>query len=123
LFGKQHFRVFRTADEVDVLITDSPLLQNLAYIPKDYYLKSLGTIIREAYDRYDNLDIFLIRADQTEKAYNPKGRHQTYEEACLKDAEIYKVLDSQNINFRSVSFSRNAPLEIIDLMRAKGWNV
>ena len=123
IFGKQHFRVARTIDEVELIVTDSPLLLSLVYTPKDFYLPSLRLVVKEAYNRYNNLDVFLQRAPFSEKAYQQKGRHQTAEEAIEKDKEIRQMLYDQYINYTLVPFSRQAPHVIIELMNAKGWNI
>lgn len=119
IFGKQHFKIARVADEVDYLVTDSPILLGLVYTPPDFYLPSLKYVLREAYDRYDNLDVFLLRS----KAYNPSGRNQTEDEARVKDIEIKEMLMKQNISFSMINVSRETPNQIIQLMQAKGWPV
>ena len=81
IFGKQHFRLSRVADEVDFAITDSPLLLSLVYMPEDFYLPTLRQTIKEAHDRYESINIFLNR----NKPYNPKGRTQNENEAKALD--------------------------------------
>lgn len=118
LFGKQHFRLARVADQVDFLVTDSPILQCIAYWD-DQYLPSLAKVIREAHNRYDNINIFLERSDT--KAYNPKGRNQSEDEARNKDARIRQILDDELLVYRTLKFSRSNVWEIIDLMYTRGW--
>ena len=119
LFGKQHFKIMRVADEVDYLVTDSPILLGLVYTPKDFYLPSLKHVLREAYNRYQNLDIFLMRS----KAYNPSGRSQTEDEAKVKDEELKEMLLNQGISFKMLSVSRETPNQSIQLMQARGWEI
>ena len=122
IFGKQHFRISRTADEVDVIITDSPVLMGLVYVTPDY-LPSLKHTIREAFDQYDNLNVFLKRAPFDVKKYNPKGRNQSAEEALVKDGEILKLLNDSGVEFIELEFNRTCPEQIIELMIKRGWDV
>jgi hypothetical protein len=50
IFGKQHFRLRRCAQDVDIIVTDCPLFLGLIYIPEDFPIPSLRNAIREAYD-------------------------------------------------------------------------
>ncbi len=112
IFGKQHFRMARVADDVDYLVTDSPILLGLAYMPIDFYLPSLPLVIKEAYDNYDNLDIFLVR----KKAYNPKGRNQNEAEARELDVKINLILDKFSIPYHIIPGEREAIKLIRELM-------
>lgn len=116
IFGKQHFRMSRVAEEVDFAITDSPIFLSIVY-SKPGYIPSLPLVIREAYDQYDNLNIFLKR----NKPYNPKGRLQNEEEARQKDLEILAVLDNQGVPYHILDFDRGNVEQIIGLMQNEGW--
>lgn len=118
IFAEQHFRIRRCAAEVDLVITDSPLLLGLVYTGEDFPLPSLPKVIKEAHDLYDNLNIFLVRASP----YNPKGRFQTEEEAIQKDIEIRSMLDRQFQLHYVVPATRDAIGTIADLA-CKHWDV
>lgn len=117
IFGKQHFRIRRCADDVSLLVTDSPLLQGLVYMPEDFELPSLRAVVKEAYALYDNLDVFLSR----EKSYNPKGRLQTEEKAVELDSVIFDMLREHSNGFLQVLANEGAPQVIVDQVRVKGW--
>lgn len=112
IFGKQHFRMRRCAQDVDVIITDSPLLLGLIYTPENFPLPSLSNVIREAYHLYDNLDIFLVR----NKPYNAKGRFQTEDQARQLDIEIKHLLDAEKIPYHTVAAGRDSIEQIIKLL-------
>lgn len=112
IFGKQHFRLRRCAQDVDVIITDCPLFLGLIYMPDDFPIPSLRTAIREAYDMYDNLNIFLVR----NKPYNPKGRFQTEEEAKELDVDVKNMLNSQGVPYHVIETGRDAVDKIINLL-------
>ena len=113
IFGKQHFRLRRCAQDVDVIITDCPLFLGLVYMPEDFPIPSLRTAIREAYNMYDNLDIFLVRT----KAYNPKGRFQTEEQAKGLDTVVRNVLDNQQVPYHVIESGREAVDQILSHLR------
>ena len=117
IFGKQHFRMRRCAQDVDVIITDCPLFLGLIYMPEDFELPSLRPVIREAYDIYDNLDVFLVR----HKEYNPKGRFQTEDKAKELDTTIRDMLEAQHVNYEVVDSDRDAVTNIIVKMKERGW--
>ena len=117
IFGKQHFRMRRCATDVDLIITDSPLFLGLVYMPDDFPLPSLRSTIREAYDLYDNLDVFLVRT----KPYNTKGRFQTEQEAKTLDKVIKAMLDEQGVSYSLIDSGRAAVDQIIEKMTLKGW--
>lgn len=113
LFGKQHFRLIQVQDSVDVIITDSPLMLGCAYIGPDYELPSLKNVIKEAYDCYDNLDIFIQRGPE----YEPAGRNQTRDEAAELDNAVEKVLRENKINYHIVQGGHGVDVAVVNLMR------
>ncbi len=116
VFAKQHFRMRRCAEDVDLIITDSPLMMGIEYIPDDFPMPSLRDCIIEAHMMYDNFNVFLKRV----KEYNPNGRFQTAEEAEQLDAAILRLLmGTQDVRFVSVHAGHTAPVDIINL--SKGW--
>lgn len=118
IFAKQHFRLSRVAEEVDFVVTDAPLLLSLAYIPPEFGIPSLRQVIIEAYNQYDNLNLFVLRS----KDYNPSGRNQTEDQAKELDNRIMReLIDVGGIDITMVNYGRNVPEKVLELMRSKGW--
>lgn len=119
IFGKQHFRIARVADQVRFTVTDSPILLSLVYTPDNFGLPSFHRVVKEAYSLYDNLDIFLVR----NKVYEPAGRNQTEAEARILDDRIRTVLDIcvGQPNYYVLPFSRINPKQVLDIMFGNGW--
>lgn len=93
IFAKQHFRLSRLIGEVDVIITDAPLMLSQIYMPKDY-LPSLSSVVLEAHRRFDNLNLFVHRT----KVYQEAGRSQTYDQAVEIDKAIRAMMqDMHNV--------------------------
>ena len=109
LFAKQNRKLARLYGKVDIIVTDSPLY--LSY----YYSKNphiLG-LIREESQRAENVHVFLIR----KKAYNPKGRYQTEDEAKSIDKGIRDMPDAEGIKYREVIADDKAADQIVGLIK------
>lgn len=117
IFAKQHWRIAKVADEVDFLITDSPLLMGIVYSsfitdPKrEKAIAALRNLVIETHYMYRSVNIFLNRSSA--KAYNPKGRNQTEDEAIALDRKIFDTVDPIAPLTR-IDFSRDAPGLIAD---------
>lgn len=84
--AKQNIRIKRLLGKVDVIITDSPILIGCAYMDDVPDNDNLKTFIKETFleESEFSYNFFIERT----KAYNPKGRVQTLEEAKECDEEI-----------------------------------
>lgn len=91
IWAKQYHRMWRLRDEVDVIVTDSPLLLTLMY--GEICETHRSTVVSTFNDIFDNVNYFLLR----EKKYNPKGRSQTEQEAREIDTNICDMLDENNV--------------------------
>jgi hypothetical protein len=99
--AKQNRKIERLQGQVDWVITDSPLLMCIPYIPKGY-CSHFKPLIREMFNRYDNINYFLVR----EKAYNPVGRNQTEQEARALDTQIKDLLEQEQLTFIELPANR-----------------
>lgn len=84
ILGEQHDRQFRCLDKVDVMITDSPILQQCAYVDDEFYEKTC----LELFNQFDNINYFIERR----KPYNPMGRKHDEESAKMLDVRIRELL-------------------------------
>lgn len=86
VFGKQYKRIKQLVGQVEIILTDGPLLHSIIYAdPEDHVLTD---IVVDRYRSFNNLDIFL----QRQKKYNPSGRTQTLEEAKEIDERTEQML-------------------------------
>lgn len=113
LSAKQNHRLEVLRDKVDYIITDSPLLLSLIYVPKGYYTQ-FKPIIREIFDSYENINIFLKRA----KPYNPLGRNQNEEESNEVAVQIKEMLSAEQIPHIELEANNDAPNMIFKLINA-----
>lgn len=84
IFGEQHHRLFRLIGNVDVIITDSPILLQLCYNTNPL----LNALIVDEHKKFNTLDIFLER----KKPYNPNGRSQNLQKAKELDEKCKSIL-------------------------------
>lgn len=97
IFGKQLHRIWRLKDQVDLVITDSPLLFSLIY-DKTCNSKFKDLVI-DQFNQFDNINYFINRGE----SYNPKGRMQTLEESKEIDLMIKDMLTNFNISYTLVN--------------------
>ena len=98
IFGKQSYRLKRCREEVDVIITDSPLPLTIIYTHDELIKKPLTDLVMAVYNSYDNINFFINRV----KPYNPKGRNQTAEESDALSAEIKDLYQQLNIPYTEI---------------------
>ena len=99
IFGKQSYRLARCRDEVDVIITDSPLPLTIIYTKNEEIKKPLTELVMAIYNSYDNINFFVNRA----KPYNPKGRNQTVDESDALSSEIKNLYQQLNISYIEIN--------------------
>lgn len=98
VFGKQCYRMDRCKDEVDIIITDSPLFLSAMYNDDSDIEPDFTQTVIKKFNEFENYNFFLKRS----KEYNPKGRNQTEEEAKILDLKIKNNLYNFKINFLEV---------------------
>ena len=110
VFAKQHDRMFHLKEQVDVIITDSPIIMGLIYTDWSTVSESFEQLVVDEFARPDavNVNIFINRV----KPYNPIGRNQTVEEAIAKDEDIYKLLNKYSIDYTYVDGDEDAARDI-----------
>jgi len=87
IFGKQHHRIFRLLGQVEVVITDSPLLLSVVYDGEKR--ETLKQLVYEEHRKMWTYNAFIKRV----KKFNPKGRIHGFDEAKALDNMILDTLD------------------------------
>jgi hypothetical protein len=99
LFAKQHHRIFNLLGQVDVIITDCPILLSPVYDAEKR--PTFEKLVVEEHKKMWTYNVFLKR----QKAYNPKGRLHTEEQAHQIDRAVLDVLDRNNECFETFEAS------------------
>lgn len=95
VFGKQSYRLFRCADKVDVIITDSPIILSIIYNHDEVLGEDFNNVVLKKFNSYNNLNYFIKR----DKPYQPIGRNETENEAKNIDNTIKDFLASKDVDF------------------------
>ena len=114
IFGKQFHKIWRLLNKVDVIITDSPLLLSVVYMPKEF-VNSFTTNVVDTTNTLNNLNIMVDRNNK----YNSKGRIQNENQAKEIDTLIKQKLLLYNMNWKDVYADHNGINELTHLVLQK----
>lgn len=109
IFGKQYFKMSRLHNEVDIIVTDSPLLLSIVYNNSPVLTENFNNMVLDVYNFYNNLNFYILR----QKEYNPKGRWQDKDEAIKIDEIVKDTLNNYNIEFNYVPGNKDGYDEIV----------
>lgn len=98
VFGKQSYRLARCRDDVDVIVTDSPLPLAIVYNTNPALGKDFNNVVLGVFETYRNLNYYITRV----KEYNPKGRNQTAAESDALGCDIQSMLNTYRIDYKIV---------------------
>lgn len=110
ILEEQKNRLDMAAGNVDVAVTDSPLLLNMVYLKEqnnDYFAEVLSQ-----YNEYNNFNILISR--DTSVPFEVEGRIHNLEESIAKDQEIIGLLENNHIIFEN--FDRDDISKVADVV-------
>ena len=84
IFANQNRRLERLRDKVQFVITDSPLIIGLGYVP-DNYPSTFEPFVIDMWNTYENKNFYLV--NDGDLTYQQEGRNQNKREA----SEINKI--------------------------------
>lgn len=113
VFGKQHHRIWRLLDQVEVVITDSPLLLSLYYGNRES--DTFKRLVLEEHNRLNNYNVFLAR----EKPFDPVGRLQNEAQAKAIDEELKSILAAAECTYESYPAVPSSAYTIADRIKTK----
>jgi nicotinamide riboside kinase len=100
VFSGQYERLARVAGQVDIVITDSPLLLSTIYC-SDAYPDSFKILVRDMDIKFDSVNILIKRTVEFES----EGRVHDHEKALILDMRIKKMLDAYGISYTEVDMT------------------
>lgn len=114
ILKEQKHRQDRLYGQVQVILTDAPLLFNLIYL--DNCTEEYEKEVVDLFNSYNNLNIF-VRRNPAE--FTQIGRNHNLEESIKKDKEILDFLDKHDIPFivydqKDIDFIVDAIIQCID---------
>lgn len=110
VFGKQSYKMARCRNDVDVLVTDSPLPPGILYNNNEILGEEFNRTIINVFNSYDNINFYINRV----KPYNPKGRNQTEEESDSMKDSVIAMLNKYNIPYINVNGDDDGYKSIVD---------
>jgi len=123
ILANQHRGIVRSYGKVDYIILDSPILLSLAYkdgydspYPSSHYSCSFDIMVLELFSKYDNLNIFLER---DENSFQQTGRLQNHEESLFFDEKIKSILDNNNFPYYTYKVGDNTVDELTEFIIKK----
>ena len=101
ILGKQHFRQTNVKGNVDVIITDCPLIIQAYYTDKYKfpYADELRQLVLKLYSLENNINYFVNR----DKPYNPDGRFQTEVDSDSISGNLKEYLDNLGIEYKEIN--------------------
>jgi len=116
ILGKQHHKIWRIPKSIEIVVTDSPIVQGILYIDKSDSTMIDFTI--KKFNEFDNINYFLNRV----KPYNPDGRNQTENEAKELDSDIIKLIKSCILEYKILDGDYKSINKIVaDILQLLGY--
>jgi nicotinamide riboside kinase len=98
IFGKQQFQLFSMKDNVQVIVTDSPIFLSAVYDESN--CPELKALILKEFKRYKNINYYIER--DSDVPYEQEGRNQDLEGAQLIDDKVKRFMNNHDIEFNTI---------------------
>ena len=108
VFAKQFHRIERIKNQLDYIITDSPIILACLYAPLNYP-SSFERLVMDFWQMDDNKSFFINR----NKKYQEYGRKHSLEESKELDRKIQLFLENNKIDYQIVNGDPYAHIEIL----------
>lgn len=116
VLGNQYYRISRLENEVDVVITDSPLLLSIIYNKDKRLGKEFTNLVKSVSLSYENrVDILFKRVKQ----YRTVGRLHNEEQSDKLYNEIKDLLDTVNPDYEVVEATQEGYEKVIEMIKEK----
>jgi hypothetical protein len=114
MFAHQHRLIRRLIDhDIDYAVVDSSILLSLFYMPDDFP-QSFRPFVREVFDTYDNLNIFIDR--NPDLPYVQAGRNEDERQAIEIDKKIRKYFEEEGIPCHHVMAGDTAASNVVEII-------
>lgn len=115
VFAEQEHRLNRLLNQVDVAVSDSPLLLSAFYAP-DHYGLSFKQCVFDFFEQYDNINIFVRRSH----AYAGEGRVQDEAEANELSDAMERFLQETGVPYYAITASDASPRYLLHWLVESG---
>ena len=115
IFAQQFYKISSCENKVDIIVTDSPLLNSIIYNKAPRLGKSFDNMVYDLFSSYENINFLIKRI----KKYNPSGRTQTEKESDALYYEIKDLLDRYKINYEEYAGDEENYKKMIEIINNK----
>lgn len=109
VFGKQSYKLARCRDDVDVIVTDSPLFLGLMYNHNPALDEHFDQLVINVFNSYNNIVYFVNRV----KPYNPAGRNQTEDESNIIAQQTKDLMERFNISYVEINGDSSGEEQVV----------
>ena len=99
ILGSQYEMLRRCIDQVDVIVTDTSLLNSALYGRQLPFGDKIADLAMSMFDSMENMTFVVDR----KKVYNPIGRSQDEEEALVIDETVREFIHASTIQYHVVT--------------------
>lgn len=110
VFGRQSYRLARCRDDVDFIVTDSPLPLSIIFNSNPAIAKSFPSVVMDVFNTYNNINFFINRATP----YDPTGRNQTEAESDHISARVQELCYEREIHYEVIDGNDEGYQYIVD---------
>jgi len=110
LYANQHHNITRVAENVDVVITDSPLILS-AFYGKKHGEKFVDFVI-DNFKSFWNLNFLLMR----KKSFCESGRIHNEDQSREIDRVLKEIMDKNKINYISLSGTKDSVSDVLGII-------
>lgn len=108
VFGMQQNRIHRLLGEVDVVVTDAPLLHSIVYDEHYDFAGPSEAFHRLVYDQFSRLSNVNVFIQRDVELYKDNGRYQNLEEAQAVDETLQDVLTEYAVSYTPLEMDASA---------------
>ena len=113
ILGEQSHKMTICQKDVDIIITDSPLLLSILYNHDERLTNNFNNTVLDVFHSYNNLNFYLER----NKKYNAKGRFQSEKEAKSIDNDIVDILEKYSIPYFNILGEMSGYEKILNIVK------
>lgn len=109
VWAKQQHKIWRIQNDVDVIITDSPVLFSLIYGNTS---KKFKEFVLEMFNSYNNINFMLQRIDE----YTVSGCNETKDEEYTIGRKIENMLFNYSIPYKMILCNHKSVNDIVKIV-------
>jgi nicotinamide riboside kinase len=112
IFGQQQRRISRLVGNVDIAVTDSPIILSCLY--SKIQSKPFEALVHEVFSQYNNINFLLERQSIP---YTTDGRLQDLDEAIELDKRLMVLLSSLGIGYYKLNAGDGSVKEVMKCLK------